>query len=57
METYRIGPFLFIGDETGSVDVSYGDTYIRNFTIPEGSDRVTFIAECEDYFAKEMVFD
>lgn len=56
MNTYRINCFLFILGEDGSVDVFYGDTWIRGFKIPENSSRQEFIAECEDYFAKEMVY-
>lgn len=55
METYRIAEFDFIRDGE-EVDVMFGENYVGHFQLKPGMNRVEFIAECEDYFATEMVF-
>lgn len=55
METYSIGPFTFVKDGS-DVDVMYGEQSVALFFVPDNMTRQDFIAECESYYATEMVF-
>ena len=55
METYSIAGFTFVKDGT-DVDVMYGEQSVALFFVPASMSRQDFIAECESYFATEMVW-